>query len=440
MVLPLAVSKGTGLRDTLRAMRLSVHNAVGIGDAENDHELLAACEVGAAVAWGSPALRAFADVVVEGDGPPAVAAYIRHVARFPRVPTPYAPRRRLLLGRDDAGEPVSLGVRGRNVLVSGEPKSGKSWVAGLLCEQLVLQGYSVCVVDPEGDYASLERLPGVVLLGGDDPVPSLDEVARMLRHADTSVVLDLVRLPFTERKRYVVRVLAMLAELRRRTGLPHRIVVDEAHYFLHDGDPTGTLDLDLGGYTLVTYRATGLHPDVLASTACVVVTRECEPAEVALLHDAWSGAGTVAEWERVLASQPIDEAVLLPVTDEAAGVLRRVKLAPRLTRHVRHRHKYRDLGVDDAVAFRFTDGAAGAPMVRSLSELVNVLAADHPPALDGHLRRGDLSRWLEHTFGDRVLADRLRGIEDRYRLGTLPDPVGAVIHAVEARYGGASPS
>ena len=38
MVLPQGVSKGAGLRAALSALRLSVHNAVGIGDAENDHD------------------------------------------------------------------------------------------------------------------------------------------------------------------------------------------------------------------------------------------------------------------------------------------------------------------------------------------------------------------------------------------------------------------
>jgi len=46
MVLPQGVSKGVGLRAALSALRLSVHNAIGIGDAENDHDLLATCEIG----------------------------------------------------------------------------------------------------------------------------------------------------------------------------------------------------------------------------------------------------------------------------------------------------------------------------------------------------------------------------------------------------------
>src|SRR5271157_1171144 len=48
MVLPQSISKATGLRAALRAFRLSAHNAIGIGDAENDHDLLMACELGVA--------------------------------------------------------------------------------------------------------------------------------------------------------------------------------------------------------------------------------------------------------------------------------------------------------------------------------------------------------------------------------------------------------
>jgi hydroxymethylpyrimidine pyrophosphatase-like HAD family hydrolase len=48
MVLPQAVSKSVGLRAALSVLRLSVHNAIAIGDAENDHDLLRACEVGVA--------------------------------------------------------------------------------------------------------------------------------------------------------------------------------------------------------------------------------------------------------------------------------------------------------------------------------------------------------------------------------------------------------
>src|SRR5690606_8898133 len=101
------------------------------------------------------------DMVIAGQGPEAVGAFIREMTSRGRVPIPERARRRLVIGRTDDGREFSLGVRGRNVLIMGESNSGKSWLAGLLCERLILHGYSVCVIDPEGDYRTLDALPGV---------------------------------------------------------------------------------------------------------------------------------------------------------------------------------------------------------------------------------------------------------------------------------------
>jgi hydroxymethylpyrimidine pyrophosphatase-like HAD family hydrolase len=70
MVLPQAISKATGLREILAMLRLSLRSTVGIGDAENDRELLRVCELGLAVAWGSPSLRADADALSRAPGRP----------------------------------------------------------------------------------------------------------------------------------------------------------------------------------------------------------------------------------------------------------------------------------------------------------------------------------------------------------------------------------
>ena len=86
MVLPQAISKGNGLREALKALRLSVHNAIAIGDAENDHDLLAQSEIAVAVEWGTTALQKEADQIVHGDGPRAVAGYIRQAAQEVRLP------------------------------------------------------------------------------------------------------------------------------------------------------------------------------------------------------------------------------------------------------------------------------------------------------------------------------------------------------------------
>jgi len=141
-----------------------------------------------------------------GNGPAAVGPYIDRLVsemRDHRSLRIRRPRRRLLLGTTSGDERISLAVTGRNVLVAGDPRSGKSWVAGLLCEQLILFGYSVCVID----YSGLEALPRVSVVGGDDPPPQPHELLRLLRHPDRSIVLNLCRLTHREKVTYLREVL-----------------------------------------------------------------------------------------------------------------------------------------------------------------------------------------------------------------------------------------
>jgi hypothetical protein len=73
MVLPDGVDKASGLVAGLRALGLTPPDALGVGDAENDHPFLAACGVSAAVANALPALKADVDIVTEGDEGAGVA-------------------------------------------------------------------------------------------------------------------------------------------------------------------------------------------------------------------------------------------------------------------------------------------------------------------------------------------------------------------------------
>src|SRR5277367_869929 len=73
MILPAGVNKATGLTAALERMGVSAHNAVGVGDAENDHSLLALCEYGVAVANALPSLKDEADWVTRGSRGAGVA-------------------------------------------------------------------------------------------------------------------------------------------------------------------------------------------------------------------------------------------------------------------------------------------------------------------------------------------------------------------------------
>lgn len=434
MVLPPAVSKSTGLRQALHTLRVSLHNTVGIGDAENDHDLLDACEAGAAVEWGSRALCAVADDVIRGAPGRAVADYIRRVARQPRLSAAQMGRRRLLLGHEHDGTPVSLAVRGRTIVVAGEPGTGKSWLAGLLCEQSILQGYAVCVVDPEGDYRTLEALPGVVVLGGDDPPPGPRELTRTLAHPDVSAVIDLSKLSHQAKVDYVSRLMPMLAALRRQTGLPHKILLDEAHYFLRDVQHTRLIDPGLAGYIVVTYRLSSLDPDLRAMGDIVaLVTRERDPQEVAAVIAMCQPPGGTQVSGTLLGELGTNEAALLPGVEEAGGRIRRFSLTPRLTEHVRHRTKYVDMPIAEGQAFVFNERRP-ILRVRSLTQFVDSLKELPAVQLTGHLERHDFSRWLNDVFRDRSLAAHVAVLESRVLLDDPRLVLDAIVQAVQARY------
>jgi len=435
MVLPQGISKGIGLREALGTLRLSAHNAVGIGDAENDHDLLSACEIGLAVRWGSLALQKMADGVLEGSGPAAVAGYIRGAMAGLRLPPERIGKHRLQVGTTEDGRLLALAVRGRNALIAGDPRSGKSWVTGLACEQLILQGYSICVIDPEGDYRTLETLPGVVVFGGEDPPPELPDLARVLRHPDMSVVLDLSHAPYQEKVRFMKSLLPMLAALRRSTGLPHRIVIDEAHYFLNEPNARDLLDLMLGAYTLVTYRLSDVHPDVRKEIEGVIVKRTTEPREIETLLEMVGNTAIRAACGQALANLEIGQAILMPGLEESGGTLVKFQLLPRLTSHVRHKAKYLDVRLLEEQGFVFTDkgAAVGAP-ARTLKEFVLALTTCPASIVDRHAERGDFSRWIGEVFRDHFLSSDIRKVEQRYRLGHIRNLAYSLAKLIHERY------
>lgn len=141
-------------------------------------------------------------------------------------------RRAVVLGTSADGSEVTLPSSGTNVVISGDPRSGKSWMAGLLSEQLVENGYRMCIVDPEGDYVQMGQRPEVLTFGHDLALPSPGAVTRLLSSSSLSTVLTMSSLAPDEQLSYVDQLLAVIQEVRDSTGLPHWLVIDEGPLLL----------------------------------------------------------------------------------------------------------------------------------------------------------------------------------------------------------------
>ena len=81
MVLPPGINKGIGLSAAMAELALHPAAAVGVGDAENDHSLLATCGYGVAVENAVQALKDDADLVLDE---PASHGVIDLMARLAR--------------------------------------------------------------------------------------------------------------------------------------------------------------------------------------------------------------------------------------------------------------------------------------------------------------------------------------------------------------------
>ena len=186
---------------------------------------------------------------------------------------------------------------------------------------------------------------------------------------------------------------------------------------------------------MVTYRLSDLHCDLRKAIEGIIVKRTTDLHEVRTLLSMAGKENAEAEWAAIFGGLAVDEAVLLPGIEEAGGKLRRFRLSPRLTVHVRHKAKYVDLQLIEQQSFVFTDNgrAVGTP-ARTLQEFVASLKTLPLSVLEGHARRGDFSQWFGEVFHDHALASEVRKVEQRYRLGHTRDLANSLTESIQERY------
>jgi HAD superfamily hydrolase (TIGR01484 family) len=411
MVLPSGINKGTGVRAALRELGISQHNCVAIGDAENDHALLAECEIGVAVQNGLPMLKERADWVTRGARGDGVIELAEGLLDSDlRELEPRLTRWNVELGEREDGEKVSIPSYGPRLMLCGTSGSGKSTLVTALLERLADLDYRFCLVDPEGDY---DELLDAVVVGGEQAVPTTDEVVSLLARGDKSAIVNLMGVPFEERPGFFAALMARLLECRARCGRPHWIVVDEAHHML----PEDTRPLvDVVAQLPKTALLVTVHSDRLARP----VLRDLD----ALLVVGAAPRAAVQRLARILEipspevpEEPLPPGVALLWSRSTPGEFTTFRRAAPRSEHHRHRRKYAagSLGEDKSFFFRGPENALNL-RAHNLALFLQIADGVDDATWMHHLHRHDYSTWLREAVKNDALADEVAQLEGRSEL------------------------
>jgi hydroxymethylpyrimidine pyrophosphatase-like HAD family hydrolase len=427
MVLPSGINKQTGLQAALDELGLSPHNVVGIGDAENDHIFLSACECAVAVANALPALKERADLVTNKDhGAGASELIDRLIADDLRSVDARLTRHAITVANRSDGEPVTLQPYRGSLLFAGPSGSGKSTAATGVLESLAEQKYQFCLVDPEGDY---ENFMGAVQLGTPQAPPEVKQVLKTLEAPKQNLVVNLLGIPVPDRPVFFASLFAQILDLRARTARPHWLIIDEAHHMLSSLVPTAnTMPQAISGMIYIT-----VHPEHIAKVAF-------EPVEIAVAvgNDPEKTLGGFAQALEV-PGPPVpnrklqaDEGIVwCRTTDEPPFV---AKLCIAKSERRRHLRKYAEgeLGPDRSFFFRGPENKLNLK-AHNLQVFNTMAEGVDDETWTFHLRKGEYSNWLREAIKDPELADEVAAVE-RDQAFDSQTSRRKIIEAIERRY------
>lgn len=427
MVLPSGVNKASGLDYALRKLGMSVHEAVGLGDAENDHSFLQRCECAIAVSNAVPSIQQLASWVTEGAAGEGVAEAVdKLIANDLAELNCKLSQNQITIGTNPDGQEFTVPPYGMNILIVGPSGSGKSTTAAGIVERLIQQTYQVCVFDPEGDYVTLQD---VITLGDQQRPASLTEVASILEDPKVNLNINLLGVPLPDRPSYFAEIFTSLHGLRTRTGRPHWIVLDEAHHLMpaewgHLGD---ALPQQLGETISVTVHPEHLPPGMLSLMDMVIVVGKA-PEET--LHGFCRATGRDLTWPEGLRYVRDQAIVWYPNRSDSIQPMRIIP--PRVAR-VRHRRKYAEGDMRYHSFYFRGPGNRHNLRAQNLNIFAQIAEGIDEETWLYHLRRGDYSRWFRGAINDSYLADHVEHIERRQHL--QPEETRDLIRGlIETRY------
>jgi hypothetical protein len=248
-----------------------------------------------------------------------------------------------------------------------------------------------------------------------------------------SLILNLSSLSVNEQTGYLDSVLCGLEETRNVTGLPHWILIDEAHYFFPETAASlSRLNSETGNFILVTYRPSLIAGDIYGRVKAHVITA-CEVEEeryfMSELLRARGPRDLIAR-EALRALEAPRAGVLI---DDSAGPIWQVFTpTERVTPHAHHARKYAEIRLPDDKAFHFVY-TEGAVLAHNVNEFYRAVQSVPIASLRHHLRAGDFSKWAAGVLGDEQLANGLRKLERTTSPDATPERTEILAH-IEDHY------
>ena len=425
MVLPPGVNKATGFRAALEDLKLSPHNVVGIGDAENDGAFLNACGCAVAVANALPAIKERADVVTEGSRGDGVIEIAKRLLDNDLADVPTPARHGIVIDeRDDAR--VRWPDCDSTVLIAGSSGSGKSTFVQAIVERMVERGYQFCIIDPEGDYDQLDH---AFTVGSQNQEPTTAQVMEILDDPGANVVVNLLAIPLWKRPEYFSELLSSLLQLRLRTGRPHWIIVDEAHHMLSPEAPAHASELSkqFGGLVMVTVHPDQLAPAAIAKVKLAVAIGDAPQERIAMF------SRQIGQPTPRLPKEETSPQKVLVWSVESAEATFAPRPEPQGERR-RHIRKYAagQLGEDKSFYFR---GGENRLKLRAhnLSMFIQIAEGVDDETWLHHLQAGDYSRWFREAIKDNDLAREVAEAETEAASDAAASRA-RILSAVEKRY------
>ncbi len=427
MVLPTGVNKASGLDHALRKLGLSPHEAIGIGNAQNDHSFLQRCECAVAVANAVPAIRELAALTTAGEAGQGVAEVIDELIANDLSRMHGQLEQNLVaigIGPDD--KPVAIPPYGLNILIAGPSRSGKSTLTAGIVERLIDRAYQVCMIDPEGDYGTL---PHVLTLGSPRHAIPVNEALAVLEDPALNLNLNLLGISLADRPQYFGQLFPRLQAMRTRTGRPHWIVLDEAHHLLplEWGHVGRALPHRLGETILVTVHPEHVAPATLSLVDLVILVGMSPEKTLKSFADV---LGLECPWPEGVSYQRGHAIAWFPRSGRPPFSMR--ILATRVER-IRHLRKYAEGNLEErSFYFRGPDGRHNL-RVQNLVVFAQIAEGIDEETWLFHLHNGDYSTWFRDAVKDPYLADQTERIEQRRDLRPA-ETRGLIVGFIEGRY------